>query len=41
MNEKNIKLDDSELKNTSFINVTVVSNKVPFGKQDFKYFIGY
>ena len=23
------------------INKTVVSNKLPFGKQDFKYFIGY
>ena len=23
------------------INKTVISNKLPFGKQDFKYFIGY
>ena len=23
------------------INKTLVSNKLPFGKQDFKYFIGY
>ena len=42
-----------KLKNTNFIkknpilindvdiNKIVVSNKLPFGKQDFKYFIGY
>ena len=26
---------------TNKINKIVVSNKLPFGKQDFKYFIGY
>ena len=42
-----------KLKNTNFFNISptsindidmnnvVVSNKFPFGKQDFKYFIGY
>ena len=42
-----------KLKSTNFINIKalynlyidcskiVVSNKLPFGKQDFKYFIGY
>ena len=29
------------LTNDKDINEIVVSNKVPFGKQDFKYFIGY
>ena len=29
------------LINDSDINEIVVSNKFPFGKQDFKYFIGY
>ena len=29
------------MMNDKGINKRVVSNKIPFGKQDFKYFIGY
>ena len=29
------------MMNDKGINKIVVSNKIPFGKQDFKYFIGY
>ena len=35
MDTKIIKSDDTE------INEIVISNKLPFGKQNFKYFIGY
>ena len=46
MDKKIIKFDDTEteeyiLINDVDINKIVVSNKLPFGKQDFKYFIGY
>ena len=50
MDKKIIKFDDSEIEEYKFyqnkgpiidINKIVVSNKLPFGKQDFKYFIVY
>ena len=49
MNKKIIKFDDTEIEEFEFhkgkipinINKIVVSNKFSFGKQDFKYFIGY
>ena len=51
MNEKIIKFGDIEIEEYEFyqcisinnidISKIVVSNQLPFGKQDFKYFIGY
>ena len=35
-----LKLKNANVNNVD-VNETVVSNKFPFGKQDFKYFIGY
>ena len=44
MDKKNFKFDDTENEeyklNDLDINEIVVSNKLPFGKQDFKYFFG-
>ena len=52
MDKKGIKFDDTEeykfhqhkslisVNNIDIIKI-IVSNKLPFGKQDFKYFIGY
>ena len=52
MDKKSIKFDDTEeykfhqhkslisVNNIDIIKI-IVSNKLPFGKQDFKYFIGY
>ena len=51
MNEKIIKFGDIEIEEYEFhqcvsinnihISKIAVSNQLPFGKQDFKYFIGY
>ena len=53
MDKKIIKFDDTEIEEYKFhqknpilindvdINKIVVSSKFPFGKQDFKYFVGY
>ena len=35
-----LKLKNANVNNID-VNETVVSNKFPFGKQDFEYFIGY
>ena len=47
MDKKIIKFYDTEIEeyelhqNKSPISILLVSNKFPFGKQDFKYFVGY
>ena len=48
MNEKIMKFDDARIEEYEFrqykipiLNKTIKSHKIPCGKQDFKYFIGY